>query len=271
MRENEAKATGGDQRRRERRRGAPLRFRRGASILPSLFTVGNLFLGFWAVVRAFHGQYAEAAPLVFWACLLDVLDGRIARLTGTTSDFGAELDSLADVVSFGVAPAVLAYAWGFSTMPRVGWLVAFLFVVCGALRLARFNVQKSSVDGRYFVGLPIPAAAAAVAALVNVAPARVEDRSHAVLWLSLLIVLSFLMVSTFRYWSFKNVDLRSRRSYVNVVGIAVLLVVFNMHPEWVLLVIATAFWLSGPLVYLYGVVFRRRPGSPPVVAASEAP
>jgi CDP-diacylglycerol---serine O-phosphatidyltransferase len=260
-----------NERRGERRRGAPRRFRRGASILPSLFTVGNLFLGFWAIVRAFHGQYGEAAPLIFWACLLDVLDGRIARLTGTTSEFGAELDSLADVVSFGVAPAMVVYAWGFSTLPRVGWLVAFLFVVCGALRLARFNVQKTNVDGRYFVGLPIPAAAAPLAALVNVSPARVDDRLHAVLCLSLLIMLSFLMVSTFRYWSFKNIDLRSRRSYVNVVGIAVLLVVFNMHPEWVLLSLATLFWLSGPLVYLYGVVFRRRTGSPPFVAASEAP
>src|ERR1041385_8172917 len=135
------------------RGGAPRRFRRGAAILPSLFTTGNLFLGFWAIVRAFHGQFQEAAPLIFWAILLDLLDGRLARMTGTTSEFGAELDSLADVVSFGVAPAILAYSWAFATVPRVGWLVAFLFVVCGALRLARFNVQKTSVDGRYFVGL----------------------------------------------------------------------------------------------------------------------
>jgi CDP-diacylglycerol--serine O-phosphatidyltransferase len=260
-----------DRRRSERRRGAGRRFRRGASILPSLFTTGNLFLGFWAIVRTLHGQYAEAAPLIFWAIVLDMLDGRLARMTGTTSEFGAELDSLADVVSFGVAPAVLVYSWGFGSLPRVGWLVAFLFVVCGALRLARFNVQKSSVDGRYFVGLPIPAAAAPVAALVNVAPAAVDDRLHAVLCLSLLIVLAFLMVSTFRYWSFKRFDLKSRRSYVNVVGIAVLLIVLNMHPEWVLLILATVFWLSGPLVYLYGLVFRRRSGPPRVVAASEAP
>ncbi|HEU0090604.1 MAG TPA: CDP-diacylglycerol--serine O-phosphatidyltransferase [Vicinamibacteria bacterium] len=264
-------ATSGGVQRPERPATSRRRFSRGAAILPSLFTTGNLFLGFWAIVRTFHGQYAEAAPLIFWAILLDVLDGRIARLTGTTSEFGAELDSLADVVSFGVAPALLAYSWGFATLPRVGWLVAFLFIVCGALRLARFNVQKSSVDGRYFVGLPIPAAAAPVAALVNVSPQPVDERTHAVVWLSLLIVLSFLMVSTFRYTSFKKVDLRSRRSYVNVVGIALLLIVFNMHPGWCLLALATLFWLSGPLVYLWGLVFRRRPGPPPVVAASEAP
>jgi len=253
------------------RRPPPARVSRGASLLPALFTIGNLFLGFWAMIRTLHGQYEEAAPLIGWAILLDMLDGRIARLTGTTSEFGGELDSLADAISFGVAPALLAYSWGFSTLPRVGWLAAFLFVVCGVLRLARFNVQKSSVDGRYFVGLPIPAAAAPVAALVNVSPLPVDERSHAVVWLSLLIVLSFLMVSTFRYTSFKKVDLRSRRSYVNVVGIAVLLVVFNMHPEWCLLALATLFWVSGPLAYLWGVVFRRRPGPPPVVAASEAP
>src|SRR3979490_1718528 len=100
------------------------RFRRGAAILPSLFTTGNLFLGFWALVRTFRGQYAEAAPLIFWAILLDVLDGRIARMTGTTSEFGGELDSLADVVSFGVAPALLVYTWAFSSIPRVGWLAA---------------------------------------------------------------------------------------------------------------------------------------------------
>ena len=247
-------------------------FRRGAAILPSLFTIGNLFLGFWAMVRTIHGQYAEAAPLIFWAILLDVLDGRIARMTGTTSEFGGELDSLADVVSFGVAPALLAYSWGFATLPRVGWLVAFLFVACGTLRLARFNVQKSSVDGRYFVGLPIPAAAAPVAALVNVSPMPVDEKTHAVLWLALLIVLSFLMVSTFRYTSFKKVDLKSRRSYVTVVGIVLLFVVVMMHPDWCLLALATLFWLSGPLGYLWGLVFRRRAGSPPpVVAPSEAP
>src|SRR5258708_27312103 len=177
-------ATSGGVQRPERPATSRRRFSRGAAILPSLFTTGNLFLGFWAIVRTFHGQYAEAAPLIFWAILLDVLDGRIARMTGTTSEFGAELDSLADVVSFGVAPALLIYSWGFSSLPRVGWLVAFLFVVCGALRLARFNVQKTSVDGRYFVGLPIPAAAAPVAALVNASPAIVDDRVHAVVWLS---------------------------------------------------------------------------------------
>jgi CDP-diacylglycerol--serine O-phosphatidyltransferase len=246
----------------DRARAKPRRFRRGAAILPTLFTVGNLFLGFWAVVRTLHEQYELAAPLIFWAIVLDLLDGRIARMTGTTSEFGAELDSLADVVSFGVAPAILAYAWGFATMPRAGWLAAFLFVVCGMLRLARFNVQRSSVDGRYFVGLPIPAAAAMVAAVVNVRPEPVLAKPGALVLTALLVVLAFLMVSTFRYWSLKNVDLRQRRSYIAVLGIALALVLVALHTEWVLLGAAAAYWLSGPLAYALGVVNRRRPRTP---------
>jgi CDP-diacylglycerol--serine O-phosphatidyltransferase len=252
-------------------RPRPRRFRRGAAILPSLFTTGNLFLGFWAMIRALHGQYAEAAPLIFGAIVLDLLDGRIARMTGTTSEFGGELDSLADVISFGVAPALLVYAWGFATAPRVGWLAAFLFVVCGALRLARFNVQRHNIDGRYFVGLPIPAAAAMVAALVNFRPEPVVARPLAIACLALVVVLSFLMVSTFRYWSGKTVDLKTRRSYVTIVGIAVSLILVALHTEWVLLLLATAFWLSGPIGYLAGAASRRRAGTAPAVARSEAP
>jgi CDP-diacylglycerol--serine O-phosphatidyltransferase len=235
-----------------------------------MFTTGNLFLGFWSIVHTYNGDHASAAPLIFWAILLDQLDGRIARLTNTTSEFGAELDSLADVVSFGVAPALLAFSWGFATVPRVGWLVAFLFVVCGALRLARFNVQKTNLDGRFFVGLPIPAAAAPLAGLVNLAPAPLVERPQAMLAVSLVIVLAFLMVSTFRYWSFKDLDLRSRRSYINVLGIAVLLAVFMLEPKWVLLAFATAYWLSGPAAYVFGLVYRRRPEVAPTVPAAES-
>lgn len=263
--------TGQGERRLTERRGQPAvrRFRRGASILPSMFTTGNLFLGFWSIVHTYHGDHGNAAPLIFWAILLDQLDGRIARLTHTTSEFGAELDSLADVVSFGVAPALLAFSWGFATVPRVGWLVAFLYVVCGALRLARFNVQKSSVDGRYFVGLPIPAAAAPVAALVFLAPAPLVERGHSILATSLVIVLAFLMVSTFRYWSFKDLDLRSRRSYITILGMAVLLAVFMLEPKWVLLVLSTLYWVSGPALYVFGLLFRRRTEVPPPVPAAE--
>lgn len=240
---------------RDRKR--PARFRRGVAILPSLFTTGNLFLGFWAIIKSIHGEYAEAAPLIAWAIVLDLLDGRIARLTGTASEFGGELDSLADVISFGVAPAVLAYCWGFSLMPRVGWLAAFLFLVCGTLRLARFNVQRHAVDGRFFVGLPIPAAAGQVAAWVNVMPDPLRDRSQATVALCFMVVLAFLMVSTIRYRSFKTFDLRSRRSYLVVLGIALLFLLVALHPKSVLLALATLFWISGPAAHLFGLLRRR--------------
>jgi CDP-diacylglycerol--serine O-phosphatidyltransferase len=249
-------------------RSGSRRFRRGASILPSLFTTGNLFLGFWAIVRTLNGQYVEAAPLIGWAILLDMLDGRIARLTGTTSEFGGELDSLADVISFGVAPALLAYGWGFAPLSRVGWLAAFLFVMCGALRLARFNVQRHAADGKYFVGLPIPAAAGQIAAVVHFLPEPLAARAPSMLAAGLLSVLAFLMVSTLRYTSFKSVDLRRRRSYINVLGIAILFLLVAIHPEWVLLAAATAYSLSGPAVHLLGLA-RRRGGPPPAVALGE--
>jgi len=246
----------------------PARFRRGVAILPSLFTTGNLFLGFWAIIKTIHGEYGEAAPLIAWAIVLDLLDGRIARMTGTASEFGGELDSLADMISFGVAPGVLAFCWGFSLMPRVGWLAAFLFVVCGALRLARFNVQRHAVDGRFFVGLPIPAAAAQVAAWVSLLPDPLSSRTQATLALCTVVVLAFLMVSTIRYRSFKTFDLRSRRSYLVVLGIALLFLLVALHPRSVLLALATAYWISGPATYLIGLLRRRSPAAP---SDSESP
>jgi CDP-diacylglycerol---serine O-phosphatidyltransferase len=250
----------------ERRKDRPAGLRRGVAILPSLFTTANLFLGFWAIVRTIHGRFEEAAPLIGWAILLDLLDGQIARMTNTTSEFGGELDSLCDVVSFGVAPGLLAYLWAFPALERMGWLVAFLFVVCGALRLARFNVQRNVVDSRYFVGLPIPAAAAQVAVWVNFMPAPLTERAHAAVALGVMATLALLMVSTIRYRSFKKLDLKSRRSYVTVVGIALALLVVASHPSAVLLVAGTAYWLSGPAVYLVGLL-RRKPGPPAPVAA----
>ncbi len=247
----------------------PRRFRRGASILPSLFTTGNLFLGFWALIKTLDGRYGEAAPLIGGAIVLDMLDGRIARLTGTTSEFGGELDSLADAISFGVAPALLAYRWALEPLPRVGWLAAFLFVVCGVLRLARFNVQRHAVDGRYFVGLPIPAAAGQIATIVYSAPEAVRWRPHCSLALALVVILAFLMVSTLRYRSFKGLDLRKRRSYINVLGIAVAFVFIATHPEYSLLALASLYTVSGPSLYLAGM-FRRRHEPPAAVATGEA-
>jgi CDP-diacylglycerol--serine O-phosphatidyltransferase len=241
------------------------------SILPSLFTTGNLFLGFWSIVKTLDGRFAEAAPLVGGAVVLDMLDGRIARLTSTQSEFGAELDSLADAVSFGVAPALLAYLWALHLVPRGGWPVAFLFLVCGVLRLARFNVQKHVVDSRYFVGLPIPAAAGQIAALVFFLPEPVTAEWAAGLALAMVVVLAGLMVSTFRYRSFKGFDLRRRRRSISVLGIALLFLLVALHPEITLLAATTLYTVSGPVVFAWSALRRRRhPPEPEAPAVEES-
>lgn len=243
--------------------------RRGAAILPSLFTIGNLFIGFLAIVRAIGGDFAGAAPLIVLAMVLDILDGRIARMTGTTSEFGAQLDSLADLVSFGVAPAILAYQWGLAILPR-GHLAAFFFVMCAALRLARFNVQKKSVDSRYFVGLPSPAAAGQVAAIVYFWPDPLTTRGGGFFAMSMLVVLAFLMVSTLRYWSFKKFDLRSRRSYFSMVGIGALLILVATEPSWALLAWSLFYTVSGLFMYLVPSI-RRSMNVAPVAEGEQQP
>jgi CDP-diacylglycerol--serine O-phosphatidyltransferase len=245
-------------------------FRRGVAILPSLFTTGNLFLGFWAIVKTLDGDFARAAPLIGGAVILDMLDGRIARLTGTQSAFGAELDSLADTVSFGVAPALLAYGWALHEIPRAGWSAAFLFLVCGVLRLARYNIQKHAVDSRFFVGLPIPAAAAQVAAIVFFVPEPPSSQWAVVLVLALVVTLALLMVGTFRYHSFKGVDLRRRRRSISVLGIAIVFLLVALEPKVFLLGVTTLYTLSGPTLYLAGLV-RRRGASPEPAVGTEEP
>jgi CDP-diacylglycerol--serine O-phosphatidyltransferase len=241
------------------------RFRRGASILPSLFTTGNLFLGFWSIVKTLDGRFGEAAPLIGAAVILDMLDGRIARLTNTQTEFGAQYDSLADAVSFGVAPALLVYCWALQSIPRAGWPAAFLFLACGVLRLARFNVQRHVVDARFFVGLPIPAGAAQLAAVVFVLPDRLTERWMTVAMAALVVVVAFLMVSTFRYRSFKGFDLRRRRSYLSVLGIALLFLLVAAHPEASLLAVTTLYSVSGPLAWAVSALRRRedRPAPSP--------
>jgi len=252
-------------------RRTPKGVRRGVSILPVLFTLGNLFCGFWAIIHTLHGRYGDAGPLIGIAIILDLLDGRIARLTGTTSEFGGELDSLADAISFGVAPAVLVYAWAFDNevFGRLGWLAAFLFVTCAVLRLARFNVQRNVVDSRYFVGLPSPAGAAQIAAVVHAAPEPVGERTASAILLAATVCLGLLMVSTVRYRSFKSLDLRSRRSYVQVVLLAGALGMVFIHPQWTLLAIATTYTISGPIMQVVSLV-RRRGDAPPPMVPTEA-
>ncbi len=235
-------------------RGRP---RRGMYLLPSLFTLGNIFLGFRAVVAGFRGDFQLAAILIFVAGVLDALDGRIARLTGTESDFGREFDSLADVLTFGSAPALLAFFWGLSDLGRPGWLVPLFFLVCTAIRLARFNVQTKTVDSRFFVGLPSPAAAAAVVSLLFVVPSQALPRSwETVSVITALVLVGSLMVSTFRYPSFKKVDLRQRQSYRLLLPITAVLLVVAYHPPAFFLSVALVYTAYGPTSWLFARIGR---------------
>ena len=218
---------------------------RGAAQLPSIFTIGNLFFGFAAVIRALHHDFSTAAELIVVAGILDALDGRIARLTGSCSAFGAELDSLADLVSFGVAPAVLAYQWGLVPHGQP-FLAAFVFVLAAAVRLARFNVHSHDTDGSYFAGLPSPAAAGLVVSVVALHPTSPTGGLAAVLVPGVLVVAAVLMVSPLRYSSFKRVKLRPRPSQVGAVAL-VALVLIAFEPTATLLVVAWSYAASGPV------------------------
>jgi CDP-diacylglycerol--serine O-phosphatidyltransferase len=217
--------------------------RRGVSLLPSLFTLANLFCGWACVVYAMRGDLVSAAPFIGVAIVLDMLDGRIARLTGTSSDFGVQLDSLADLISFGMAPAVLAFQWGFAPLGRLGWAVGFLYVTAAALRLARFNIQVVS-DKRYFVGMPSPAAAAVPAATVFYLPSGPQSYAQALLAMTVLLVPALLMVSTIRFRSFKTIDLRARRSYQVLIALAAVVALVNSYPHEALITMAYAYLLS---------------------------
>ncbi|OFV90034.1 MAG: CDP-diacylglycerol--serine O-phosphatidyltransferase [Acidobacteria bacterium RIFCSPLOWO2_12_FULL_65_11] len=238
----------------------PRRLHRGTYLLPSLFTLVNMFCGYACVVYAMRGEYETAAPFIGFAIVLDMLDGRIARMTGTTSEFGVELDSFADVISFGIAPAILAFAWGLSSLGRPGWLAGFLFVTAAAVRLARFNIQSHAEgDKRYFIGMPSPAAAAIVASTVFAYPAGLQDYRAALPALALVLGPAALMVSTVRFRSFKSFDLKSRRPHTVVVLIAAGIVLIATHPQIVLVVLAYSY-LSSAFLGMAITRFRHRGG-----------
>ena len=243
-----------------RRRWQDLRehHRRGIFLLPSLLTTGNLFCGFLALVLTADGRLAEAAVAIFVAMVLDVLDGKVARLTRTTTQFGVEFDSLADVVSFCVAPAFMLYTLVLGRLGRAAWLGAFLFVICGALRLARFNVHTGVSDRRYFVGLPTPAAAGIVAATVFLLGGEEPER-----WVGAAIAagtyaVAILMVSTFRYYSFKEIDLAQRRPAGVLLLVVLAVLIVATHPQWFLFLLFSAYLLSGPTRPVWA---RRREGA----------
>jgi len=235
------------------------RFRRGVYLLPSMLTMANMFCGYACIVHAMRGELSTAALFIGFAFVLDMLDGRIARLTGSTSDFGVQFDSLADVTSFGVAPAILSFKWGLEPLGQIGWAAGFLFVAAAAVRLARFNIQSATQDKRYFVGLPSPAAAVVPAATVFAYPVGFQDYAVALPVLSMVIVPALLMVSTIRYRSFKSVDLQSRRSYPVLFLLAAALAAVAASPQIVLVVMAYAYLAAGLIAFLWNRPRRRSP------------
>ena len=231
-----------------RKKKTPIRMRKGVYILPNLFTTGNLFCGFFAIVSVFQEKVLFAAIAILLASVFDVLDGKVARLSGATSKFGVQYDSLADLVSFGVAPALLAFSWALRPYGRFGWLAAFLFVVCGALRLARFNVMSASGETRYFKGLPIPAAASMIALTILlylrlIETAWVKD----IVILVMIYILAFLMVSNIRYFSIKELNLAKRKPFSIFIFIVLSMIVIVMEPVLMLFAFVSAYIFSGPV------------------------
>jgi len=231
------------------------RSRKGIFIFPTLLTLGNIYFGYLAVMTVFkhYGQATFPDMLVrgcyylIFAAFLDMIDGKVARLTHTTSEFGIQLDSLADVLSFGLAPGFLAYAWALGPQQRLGWLPPFLFLICGVIRLARFNVQTKKMDKRFFTGLPIPAAAMTVVTLMLLFPDWKFTRPESLGVALLLVLLSFLMVSRIRYRSFKEIDFRAQRPIRTILLIGLILTTIMYHHRLMLFLIAITY-VSSALV-----------------------
>jgi len=243
---------------RRRRKPKDKRKFRGIYILPNLITTASLFAGFYAIIEAIHGNFEVAATAVLVSLVLDGLDGRVARITNSASNFGVQYDSLADLVAFGVAPALIVYFWALQPYGRYGWVAAFLFVVCGALRLARFNVQIGEFDPRYFNGLPIPAAATMVAMVILMyydlgewAPTR-----HGVI-VAMIYVLSFLMVSNIKYYSFKKFELFQRKPFPVLVAAMLIFLVIAIEPKIMGCLAMASYVISGPILTLL-LLWRRR-------------
>ncbi len=232
--------------------------RRGIYLLPNLFTTAALFAGFYAIVAAMKGQFDPAATAIFIAMLLDGLDGRVARMTNTQSDFGAEYDSLADMVSFGLAPSLVMYQWVLSDLGKLGWLAAFIFTAGAALRLARFNTQVGTADKRYFQGLASPAAAAIVVGLVWVGETlELSGRSVTTFAFTLTILAGLLMVSNVRYHSFKGFNFKEKVPFVTILIAVLVIVLVSTNPPVVLFSVFFLYALSGPVLTLWALRKRR--------------
>ncbi|HXZ31126.1 MAG TPA: phosphatidylcholine/phosphatidylserine synthase [Terriglobales bacterium] len=283
--------------RRRREDAKPKRLRKGMYILPSLFTTANIALGYYAILQVTHGtpqdpsHFDNAAKAIGIAVLADGLDGRIARITHTASDFGRELDSLADVITFGVAPALLAWMWGFRQLPsflgsseltgkmvQLGAIASFLFLLAGASRLARFNITANpqpSNPGRpgkkYFVGMPIPAAAGVIAAVVHFSAGDpVSSLWSCITWMLIIVAAGYLMVSTWRFYSFKDIDLHARQPFRLIVLFGLLFAGLWFFSQWLLFIAALGYMASGVIWRLQWIFRRRRnPPAPPYQEASQ--
>jgi CDP-diacylglycerol---serine O-phosphatidyltransferase len=280
--------------RRRKEDHRPRKQRKGMYILPSLFTTGNIAAGYYAILQIMHASLAEpwhldnAAKAIGFAVLFDGLDGRIARMTHTSSDFGRELDSLADVITFGLAPALLAWSWGFHLLPmtsnpqwhtkiiQFGAIASFLFLIAGASRLARFNIQvnpQPSNPGRpgkkYFVGMPIPAGAGVIAAVVHFSEGEpVASSWTAVTWVLMVMAVAYLMVSTWRFYSFKDLDFRNRQPFRLIILFGGLFALIWFFSQQMLFALALLYMASGVFWRLQWI-FRRRE-TPPPAAYNEA-
>lgn len=233
----------------------PTQLRKGIYVLPNLITTAGLFAGIYSIIASFQGDYFKAAVAIIAANVFDALDGRVARVTKTTSDFGIQYDSLADLVAFGVAPAILMYCWALAPWRTWGWLAASLYVACGALRLARFNVQFNSAQKRHFIGLPIPAAAEVIASTILLYLFWTDDTSpvsgRSVSVLLLMYCLSGLMVSTVRYFSFKEIHIHRTQPLGVFLGVLILFKLFLAEPQIILFAAFTGFALSGPARWVF--------------------
>lgn len=238
--------------------------RRGIYILPNLFTTAALFAGFFAIVQAMNGRFEAAAVAIFVAMVFDGLDGRIARLTHTQSAFGAEYDSLSDMVSFGAAPALVVYEWALKDLGKLGWIAAFIYCAGAALRLARFNTTLDTIDKRYFQGLPSPAAAALIAGLIWVCIDQGYTGEEA-RYLACLLTLfaGVTMISTVRYYSGKDINLKKSVPFMVIAAFALAIALISSYPAGVLFILFLAYALSGYLMMFWRRSGRRRPPSTP--------
>lgn len=236
----------------------PEKLKKGIYILPSLFTTGNVFCGFFAMIAALNEQYFQGAVAIGVAIIFDVLDGRVARLTKTTSAFGFEYDSLADVISFGMAPALLAYSWVLQPFGRIGWMAAFLFLLCGALRLARFNVTKPDSTSDQFIGLAIPAAAAMIASIIIAFEDLFATRLNPMIMVAVVYVLAFLMVSNIRYPALKKFAFKKRVTFTRFVFVILFVYVVATIPKIAFFVLSLAYVLSGPTLWATALLRKTR-------------